>query len=264
MSFLPAVWFAYLFLFPSLGWNMLTLFCCILLLIGSEKSFRLSVGLLIVTGLFGLLVAYLGRPIFLQVEQHSDPIMIFLLLQIRIPFFYYAIPLEAISSSLFSWLFTANTWEIANLLRGESMAREQIRFKFNLKSTAKYLQLIPVGLLPLILPHVFRSYSLLQDISLWLTTLCVSQIYFTIFSLLIVVTRKKIFDNPFLRATSIFSVISLVSSLYSIFEYITLEIPLGVYILSSCIASIFSALLGFSIADSIIDNTNARTSKYKL
>ena len=256
--FLTMVYLMYLILFPKLGSLALYVFSLGLLLTGSFKSIRTGVILCLASGLFGFLVACIGHPIFIQIEEREVSFFKFLLFPIKIPFFYYIIPLEAISSSLFSWLFTTYTWETLNMIRRKSLTQKRARneFEFYLKSAVRYLQLTPVGLLPLMVPHIVSDYTLLYQMSYFLGSLCLSKIYFIAFSFLIVFARKRVFENPFLRVTSVFTLLSLVSIFFSLFEYIAFNIPLGVLIISLCLSSLLGASLGFSIAGSIINDTS--------
>jgi len=255
LAFFVTVYSMYLVSLPQLNWHALIILSLGLLLMRTSKDTKASMVLLMISGAFGFLLAYVGRSIFLQIEQGGESFLRLIFFpSVNVPFFYFFIPLAGISSSLFAWSFTVYIGTTVNLIRGKESVRAPITrkkdLKLNLKSTLAYLQLIPVGLIPLVIPHIFRNYVWLYDVSNILGSLCLSQLYFIPFSLLIAFARKRIFESPFFRVTSVFTLLSLFSVFYSLFEYIALNVHLGVLIISLMLSSLLGASLGFSMSDS--------------
>jgi hypothetical protein len=189
----------------------------------------------------GLLASTLTYPIFQQLENWNIIYKIILVPDFSIPFFYLLIPTLSITSGVFCyfWIYYLDLIKIQFFNSKEIYNIEQ-----SYKTVLAYLQLVVLGILPLLIVQIFFGSALLEEVTLKLYVLIITQLYFVIFCISIVFLNSLIFNKSFLRINSVFALISVISTLSAVIQFIVFQIDSGTYYMAVIISSIFGSAIG--------------------
>ena len=192
----------------------------------------------------GLVVALVTYPIFKQFDTFNLYFRFLLILpQTDVPFFYVLVPIQAITSGLIGY-------SLMSLFDSfSSMIREKPQQPMNLKESAfLHLQIVPLALFPLLIAQLFSETVFFDPITKLLYALCVSQFLGLICCSILAILGEKIYKIRFLLIRSIFTLISVISSVYVAFLFIIAHVEVGTYLLAIITTSLTALAVGITIS----------------
>jgi hypothetical protein len=192
----------------------------------------------------GLVVALVTYPIFKQFETFNLYFRFPLVLpQTDVPFFYVLVPFQAITSGLIGYGLMSLFDSVS------SMIREKPQQPMKLKESAfLHLQIVPLTLFPLFIAQVFSETVFFDPIIKLLYLLCVTQFVGLICCFILVGLGEKIYKIRFLLIRSIFTLISVISSVYVAFLFIVAHVEVGTYLLAIVTTSLTALAVGITIS----------------
>lgn len=192
----------------------------------------------------GLVVALVTYPIFKQFETFNLYFRFLLILpQTNVPFFCVLVPFQAITSGLIGYGLMSLFDTVS------SKIREKPQQPMNLKESAfLHLQIVPLALFPLPIAQVFSGTVFFDPIIKSLYFLCVTQLLGLICCFILVVLGEKIYQIRFLLIRSIFTLISVISSVYVVFLFIVAHVEVGTYLLAIVTTSLTVLAVGITIS----------------
>lgn len=172
---------------------------------------------MVASSIIGLVI----YPILNEVNPQSLIVRL-MLINLDVPVFYYYILPIATSSFLlgFCWI------HLMDKLMQEVRHRKSFLMSIP-KTMFVYYQLIPLSLLPIILVQILARTDLLEGVIYFLNFLCVSYILLYTYSFGLALLGSRILKARYLWISSIFTLISVASTLYLAFQYIVWNVNYG-------------------------------------
>ncbi|MEM3700681.1 MAG: hypothetical protein QXL57_07450 [Candidatus Bathyarchaeia archaeon] len=106
--------------------------------------------------------------------------------------------------------------------------------------------MIPQVLSSFLIAQVFGRTECLESIAVLLYILCVSQTILYFYCPIIAFLGEKILTLKFVWITSIFYLISFISSVTVVFQFVVYNMNAGMYVLAVTTASLFASALGIA------------------
>jgi hypothetical protein len=189
--------------------------------------------------IIGFIVAFLSYPIYTHFETFNLFFSFLILPEVKVPFFYVLVPLQAITSGLIGY-FLMSLFDFVS-----SYIREKPQQAINLKeSVFLHFQIVPLTLFPLLIAQEFNKPVLFDPIVTLLYFLCVTQIQGLIYCSILAYLGERIYKFKFGLITSIFTLLSVISSLNVAFLFIIAHVEVGTYLLVIVTTSLIALTFG--------------------
>ena len=169
----------------------------------------------------------------------QNSIIFLLLFNTSVPLFYYYIFPISVTSFLIGYCWIHCLDYLFQEVRNRPLPEMSVQ-----KAIFVYFQFIPLSLFPIFLAQIFGRIDLLENLIFFLNSLCISYILLYAYSICLAFIADKIIQTKYLWISSIFSLASVLSTLYVAFEYIAWKVDYGSWALAFVLIPLISYVSG--------------------